>query len=193
MPVGILNGDGNAHARRVAITSDSQQPEHRRLDLGELVDPAHFHQRLRSCRVEAKHHRVDADVAEERRDIFGERQSVGIHCDRDTASLQIGEDFTQIRDQQRFAINARSDHGLGVGEFVEHPARRIEVHNAFDVVDRFVILEAPNRAHVATQIAARGEIDEKPIRHVRDRQWLPVIFRVDPFSLGPVAHRLSPF
>src|SRR5262249_25559127 len=73
------------------------------------------------------------------------------------------------------------------------PTRRVEVHNPFDVVDRVVILEAPDRAHVATQIAARGIIDEKPVRHLRDWLWLPVVFRVGPFSLGPVAHRLSPF
>src|SRR6516225_5509272 len=55
VPVGILNGDGNAHTRRVAIASDAQQSEYRRLDLRELVDAAYFHQRLRSCRVEAEH------------------------------------------------------------------------------------------------------------------------------------------
>src|SRR5215831_3090643 len=55
MPVGILNGDGNAYAWRFAIASDAQQSKYRRLDLGELVDAAYFHQRLRSCRVEAEH------------------------------------------------------------------------------------------------------------------------------------------
>src|SRR5262245_15967076 len=64
--VGILNGDGNAHTGQFAIASDPQQSEYRRLDLGELVDAAYFHQRLRSCRVEAEHDRVDANVAEER-------------------------------------------------------------------------------------------------------------------------------
>src|SRR5262245_35045959 len=56
VPVGILNGDGNAHTRQFAIASDAQQSEYRRLDLRELVDAAYFHQRLRSCRVEAEHH-----------------------------------------------------------------------------------------------------------------------------------------
>src|SRR5262249_28262041 len=55
MPVGILDGDGNAHTRRFGIASDAQQSEYRRLDLRELVDAAYFHQRLRSCRVEAEH------------------------------------------------------------------------------------------------------------------------------------------
>src|SRR5262249_41074628 len=31
VPVGILNGDGNAHTRRFAIASDAQQSEYRRL------------------------------------------------------------------------------------------------------------------------------------------------------------------
>src|SRR5215467_7296329 len=70
VPVGILNGDGNAHARRFAIASDAQQSEYRRLDLGELVDAAYLHQRLGSCRIEAEHYRVDADIAEERRNVL---------------------------------------------------------------------------------------------------------------------------
>src|SRR5215831_10531510 len=70
MPVGILNGDGNAHARRFAIASDTQQSEYRRLDLGELVDAAYLHQRLGSRRIEAEHYRVDADIAEERRNVL---------------------------------------------------------------------------------------------------------------------------
>src|SRR5262245_45130002 len=56
VPIGILNGDGNADTRRFAIASDAQQSKYSRLDLRELVDAAYFHQRLRSCRVEAKHH-----------------------------------------------------------------------------------------------------------------------------------------
>src|SRR5215470_1607001 len=55
VPVGILNGDGNAHTRRFAIASDAQQSEYRGLDLRELVDTAYFHQRLGSRRVEAEH------------------------------------------------------------------------------------------------------------------------------------------
>src|SRR5262249_34023966 len=51
VPVGILNGDRNAHARQFTIASDAQQSEYRRLDLRELVDTAYFHQRLRCCRV----------------------------------------------------------------------------------------------------------------------------------------------
>src|SRR5262249_2205916 len=91
VPVGILNGDGNAHTGQFAIASDPQQSEYRRLDLRELVDAAYFHQRLRSCRVEAEHDRVDANVAEERCNVLRERQSIGIHCNRDATSLEIGE------------------------------------------------------------------------------------------------------
>src|SRR5262249_37297857 len=70
VPVGILNGDGKAHTWGFAIASDAQQSKYRRLDLRELVDAAYFHQRLRSRRVEAEHDRVDAKVAEERRNIL---------------------------------------------------------------------------------------------------------------------------
>src|SRR6516162_4793084 len=157
--VGILNGDRNAYTRRFAIAPDAQQSEYRRLDLGELVDAAHFHQRLGSCRIEAEHHRVDADVAEERCNVLRQGQAVGIHCDGDTTSLQIGEDLAQIRDQERLAIDTRRHHRLGIGEFVEHLARRSKLHNALDVVDGIVVLETPNRAHVAAQVAARGIVD----------------------------------
>ena len=70
--------------------------------------------------------------------------------------------------QQRLAIDAGRHHRLGLGELVEHPARGIEVHDAFEGVDRVLVLKAPDRAHMAAQVAARGEIDEQPVRHLRE-------------------------
>src|SRR5262249_18265504 len=65
VPVGVLDGDRDAHPRQFALAPDAQQPKHGSLDLGELVHAAHLHQRFRRRRVEAEHHRIDADVAEE--------------------------------------------------------------------------------------------------------------------------------
>src|SRR5262249_22455966 len=107
---------------------------------------------------------------------------------RDTASLEVGDDLPQVRDQERLAIDAGRDHRLDAGEFIEHPARSVEVHDALDVVDGVVVFEAPNRAHVTAQIAARGIIDEEAFRHLGNRQRLPTVARIDPLGLRPVAH-----
>ena len=46
----------------------------------------------------------------------------------------------RFANQKGFAINAGSHHGLRIDKFVEHLARRINVHDSLDVVDRVIVL-----------------------------------------------------
>ena len=175
MPVGILPGEGHAHARQVTVPPRLEHAEHGGLDLRQLVDPAHLFQGLGRGRVEAEHHRVHLDLAEELGVVWGQGKAVGVHGDGDAAPLHVGQHLAQVGNEQRLAVDGGRHHRLHLAELIEHLACGVEVHDALDVVDLLFVLQAPYRAHMAAQIAARGKVDEQPLRHVRDRQRLPIV------------------
>ena len=126
--------------------------------------------------------------AKELGQLLGQRQPVSVHRNGDAAPLHVGEHFVQIGNEQRLAVDARRYHRLRAGEFVQHLARGVEIHDALERIDLILVLKTPDRAHVAAQIAAGGKIDQQPVGHLRNRQRLPIVFGIDPVRLRPIAH-----